>query len=330
MCTPAEPSAEVRQALDTSEFVLHYQPIVDLTDGRVSGVEALIRWQHPVGGLLMPDDFIPGLVQTPLMASITQWVLRSACAAAARWPDWTISVNITARDLASDCFGDTVQQALTDAGVACDRLVLEITETALVQDLPRAAKTLRDLRDCGVGVALDDFGTGYSSMLYLRALPVTTVKIDRLFVSGVRRHSEDLAIVESLLTLAREVRLTAVAEGVETEAQSRLLRSLGCPLAQGYLWSRPLTEEAIDDIYRNGLRGAAGARRRKRSRGHTLDAHVAERAHQLLSAGASLHTIAAALNAEGERTGDGGRWHAATVAKLIHDTADTPGRKRRS
>jgi EAL domain-containing protein (putative c-di-GMP-specific phosphodiesterase class I) len=313
----AVPEAELRTALTRGELVLHYQPVVDLRDGSVRGVEALIRWQHPVGGLLPPDDFIPAVAQTAVMPDITRWVLDTACAAAAHWPEWTVSVNITARDLATESFATDTLHALEAADVACNRLVLELTETALVQDLPRAATTLGRLRAAGIGVALDDFGTGYSSMLYLRDLPVSSVKIDREFISRLDEQGDDLAIVSSLVTLAHRVGLTAVAEGVESVVQSDLLHGLGCPLAQGYLWSRPLAFEDADDDYRNGLRKPSGLPQAKRPRRSPADAHLAQRANELLSQGASLHTIAAALNASGDRTSRGSRWHAASVAQLL-------------
>jgi EAL domain-containing protein (putative c-di-GMP-specific phosphodiesterase class I) len=310
--------ADLGRALSGDELVLHYQPVVGLADGEVQAVEALIRWQHPVGGLLLPDDFIPAAAATPVMTEVTRWVLRTACAAVSRWPGWSVSVNVTARDITTETFAADVLEALEGAGVACERLVLELTETALVQDLPRAAATLGDLRDCGVGVALDDFGTGYSSMLYLRDLPVTALKIDRAFISGLRQAGDDLAIVSSLLTLARRVGLTAVAEGVETEAQAQLLRSWGCPLGQGYVWCRPLTPADTDVVHRDGLGGDAAVRAWQAKQ--PVDPQVCVRAHQLLSEGASLHTIAAALNAAGERNHRGNRWHAASVARLISKT----------
>jgi EAL domain-containing protein (putative c-di-GMP-specific phosphodiesterase class I) len=310
---------EIRRALDADEFVLHFQPIVDLASGRARGVEALIRWEHPVSGLLAPDSFLPAVAQTPVMTSITRWVLQDACAAAGRWPDWTISVNITARDLAGDTLERDVLDALSGAGLAPEQLTLELTETALVQDMSRAATTLGRLREHGVGIALDDFGTGYSSMLYLRELPVTSVKIDRVFISGLSRDGDDLAIVTSLLTLARTVGLTAVAEGVETAAQARQLHSLGCPLGQGYLWTRPLRGMDADRIHRNGLPtpvGTPGLTRQQYWR--ASNDRLVKRAQQLLSEGASMSTIAAALNTAGERTERGHRWHAASVARLIN------------
>jgi EAL domain-containing protein (putative c-di-GMP-specific phosphodiesterase class I) len=316
---PADYPKEILAALDAGELLLHYQPVIDLDSEQPCGVEALIRWQHPVGGVLAPDDFLPALAQTAAMEPITRWVLHTACAAAANWPGWTVSVNITARDLAGDSLKTDVLSALTAAGMAPERLILELTETALVQDMTRAAIALGELRELGIAVALDDFGTGYSSMLYLRELPVTSVKIDRIFIAGLTRDGDDRAIVTSLLTLARTVGLTAVAEGVETEAQARQLHALGCPQAQGYLWARPQPAEDIDDVHRDGLLPAGQAQPRKKSRPRAkADQALASRAHELLERGASLHTIAAALNAAGERTDNGSRWHAATVARLIN------------
>ncbi|MDX6199666.1 MAG: hypothetical protein QOJ79_2817 [Actinomycetota bacterium] len=316
--TPLFSLQEVSRALAADEFVLHYQPIVELASGRTRGVEALIRWNHPSLGLLEPQAFLPGIEDTPVIAVMTRWVLGAACAASAGWPGWTVSVNITGRDLASDSFTADVERALDGGGIAAERLVLELTETALVQDLPRAARVLSALRKNGIGVALDDFGTGYSSMLYLRELPITSVKIDRVFMAGLPESSEDMAIVSSLLTLARTVGLTTVAEGVETQLQAHVLDSLGCPLAQGYLWSKPLAAPAAAEIHHGGLSGVDYVPPQNARRRTPFDPGVAARAHALLRKGASLNTIAAALNHAGERTHNGSRWHAASVARLIN------------
>jgi EAL domain-containing protein (putative c-di-GMP-specific phosphodiesterase class I) len=311
--------AEITEALEAEQFVLHFQPIVRLQDLQPIGTEALIRWDHPALGLLPPDAFLPAVAQTPVMRSITKWVLRAACAAAARWPGWTVSVNISARDLSGDTLTQDVIASLDSAGISPTQLVLELTETALVQDLLHAAALLGQLRTLGVGIALDDFGTGYSSMLYLRELPVSSVKIDRVFTNGLLRSADDMAIVTSLLTLARTIGLDVVAEGVETEAQAQRLHLLGCPLAQGYLWSRPQAASDIDALHRDGLPLAAPARASwRRHRPPSVDSAVLARAQSLLARGASLRTIAAALNAAGERTEQGTRWHPATVAKLIN------------
>jgi EAL domain-containing protein (putative c-di-GMP-specific phosphodiesterase class I) len=316
---------EVLAALDAHEFVLHFQPIVALDSTQPQGVEALIRWEHPEAGLLAPDTFLPAVAQTPVMTAITRWVLAEACAAPARWPGWTVSVNVTARDLAGDALVADVLGALEAAALPPDRLVLELTETALVQDMARAATVLRELRSHGIGVALDDFGTGYSSMLYLRELPVTSVKIDRVFVAGLVGEADDRAIVTSLLTLARTVGLTAVAEGVENEKQAGQLHALGCPLGQGYLWSRPVPADALDGIYRDGL-PISGRKARRRMR-EPVDSAVLSRAKDLLDRGASLNTIAAALNAAGERTERGARWSTASVARLFTSKSPWPRKK---
>jgi EAL domain-containing protein (putative c-di-GMP-specific phosphodiesterase class I) len=309
---------EVRAALEDGAFVLHFQPIVDLESAQPHGVEALIRWHHPVRGLLAPDAFLPAIAQTPVMASVTRWVLAEACSAAAHWPGWSVSVNVAARDLAGDALLGSVLDALDAASLPPERLVLELTETALVQDMARAADVLGQLRREGVGVALDDFGTGYSSMLYLRELPVTSVKIDRVFVAGLGHDGDDRAIVTSLLTLARTVGLTAVAEGVETNAQARQLHALGCPFGQGFLWSRAVPAEALENIHRDGLPTTGRRQPRSQTRSRpTADSGAAARANELLARGASLHTIAAALNAAGERTAQGTLWRATSVARLI-------------
>jgi EAL domain-containing protein (putative c-di-GMP-specific phosphodiesterase class I) len=311
--------AELRTAIDADQLVLDYQPIIDLATGRPTGVEALLRWQHPSGGLLSPDDFLPAVEHAPVITDLTRWVLRTACAAAAGWPKWTIAVNISARDLVGSTLVDSVTEALTETSVPADRLVLEVTETAVVQDVRDAAHTLGTLRERGVAVALDDFGTGYSSMLYLRDLPVTAVKVDREFIAGLDDDGDDLAIVSSLLTLSRAIGLTAIAEGVETAEQVQLLTTLGCGLAQGYRWSRPQRADAIDAIYREGLPEPSHRRPRqpRRRRTSPIDHRIHEQALAMLQQGASLHTIAAALNAAGERTSQGARWHAASVARVI-------------
>jgi len=309
---------DVRQAIDAGEFVLHYQPIVDLASDAACGVEALLRWADPSGGLVPPGEFLPAIVHTPVMSALTRWVLRAASAAAVAWPAWTVSVNVTARDVVRAAFVDEVTEAMSEAGLPPDRLIVELTETALVQDLPRAAATLTRLRALGVGVALDDFGTGYSSMLYLRDLPVTSIKIDQAFTSGVERSDDDRAIVTSLLELAGATGLTAVAEGVERAGQLRTLRALGCPMAQGHLWSEAVPEADLRTAYRHRGSGLAAGRPRARP-GRPVDARVEERVADLLAQGASLHTIAAALNAAGLRTDRGTRWQSTTVAYVIRD-----------
>ena len=268
--------SELGRAIDQGELALHYQPVIDLTDGRPTGVEALVRWQHPTGGLLAPDDFLHAVEQSVVITELTRWVIRAACAAAVQWPAWTIAVNVSARDLVGASLAECVDEALTETHVAADRLVLEVTETALVQDIKQAADTLESIRGRGVAVALDDFGTGYSSMLYLRELPVSGVKIDRELIEGLDDVGDDRAIVASLLTLAQRIGLTATAEGVETRLQARVLRGLGCPFAQGYWWSRPQPPEATDQIYREGLPAPISRPKPKQAEMGEPDPHLAD------------------------------------------------------
>jgi diguanylate cyclase len=310
------PQAQVRAALRAGEFRLHYQRLVDLDSGRASGVEALLRWHHPQGGLLPPDDFLPAVAHTPVMHEITEWVVRTAVADLVGWPGWTASVNITALDATDAALADVVLAALRDAGLPAYRLVLELTEQAMVQNLDTAVRVLTQLRDEGVGLSLDDFGTGYSSLLYLRDLPITEIKIDRTFMSDVPKDVENLAIVRSVAQLGRSVGVHVVAEGVETLSQARVALEAGCSHAQGYLWGRP---EPAGLVARNQVMQVPGTRPPRPTPRGTPGSGAAQRASELLSQGASLHTIAAALNREGLRTQKGVRWSARSVAVLLND-----------
>src|SRR3954452_21159959 len=233
------PQDEFRRALEADQLVLHYQPIVALDTGRIRGAEALLRWRHPTGGLLMPDDFLPAIAHTPVMRLATQWVLTEACKCAAMWTSRHVAVNVSASDVVRPDFVADVTRALDASGLDPVRLGVELTEHAVVQDLPSAVRALSALREMGVRVSLDDFGTGYSSLLYLRELPISEVKIDRAFIDGIDVDEENAAIVESVVRLARTVGVSAVAEGVERAAQATQLVAMGCPAGQGYLWGRP-------------------------------------------------------------------------------------------
>ncbi|MDX6224897.1 MAG: hypothetical protein QOE64_1273 [Frankiales bacterium] len=308
---------ELRQALKHDQLALHYQPIVRLATGQPIGVEALLRWQHPSGALLSADDFLPSLQHSPVITEVTQWVLATGCAAATAWPEWRLSLNVTARDLARPDFVDTIAHALAGWALPPEALTLELTETSLVQDLSRAAVTLQHIRDLGPGVALDDFGTGYSSMLYLRELPITTLKLDKVFIAGIEADGDDLAIVSSSLDLARGIGLTVIAEGVETPGQAQRLGDLGCTLGQGYLWSGARTAAETDEAYRAGLLTATPP-----ELALDVPADTRSRALGMLEQGASLHTIAAALNGAGLHTSRGTSWRAASVARLIQGMPD--------
>jgi diguanylate cyclase (GGDEF)-like protein/PAS domain S-box-containing protein len=241
-----EVSAALRQALDGEQFVLHYQPIVELGTGDVVGMEALLRWSHPELGLLDPAEFIPVAEDSGLIVPIGAWVLREACAALTPW-DGRVNVNLSGRQLADPNIVEQVRDALAAANLPPQRLTLEITESVLMQDSEANMRRLRRLRELGVRLAIDDFGIGYSSLAYLRAFPVDDLKIDKSFVAGIPQDEDALAVVRTILQLARSLGLRVVAEGVETSAQYLALRSLGADSVQGFYLARPaLWADALD------------------------------------------------------------------------------------
>ena len=236
---------DLREALARDLLDVHYQPVVDLAGTRLVGFEALARWEHPTRGQVPPGVFVPLAEHSGFVSELDQWVLRRACrdtrtgrAAGILPEDARVSVNLSARSLGDPDLVRIVQDILVGEALPAQALVLEITETALMQDIATARRSLAGLRDLGAGIALDDFGTGYSSLSFLRELPVTQVKIDRSFIANIAGNGEDLLITESIIDLARGLGLETVAEGVETEGQLALLRRLGCTSAQGHLWSR--------------------------------------------------------------------------------------------
>jgi diguanylate cyclase (GGDEF)-like protein/PAS domain S-box-containing protein len=234
-------------ALERDEFRLFYQPVVELESERVVGFEALLRWQHPRQGLLPPDRFVPLAEETGLIVPIGRWVLHEAATTAARWQQQfrlgrqlTMAVNLSARQLTAPDLVDDVAHALTTSGLDPGSLVLEMTETVLVQDAALAAARLQELHQLGIRLAIDDFGTGYSSLSYLRQFPVDILKIDRTFVSTITDRESTPAIVRGLLDLGRTLQLETVAEGVELDLQRTRLRDENCTLAQGFLFARPM------------------------------------------------------------------------------------------
>ncbi|MBF0255626.1 MAG: EAL domain-containing protein [Gammaproteobacteria bacterium] len=241
---------EVRQALAEDQFVLYYQPKVSLRTGEVVGLEALIRGQHPRRGLLLPDEFLRQLEQQPLIADLGDWVIRQALAQLDTWRlqgiVLEVSVNVAALQLQRPDFVERLQQQLQRwPEIAPRQLTLEVLETSALDDLARVSELIQGCRQLGLGFALDDFGTGYSSLAYLKRLPVTQLKIDRLFVADMLHDPDDFAIVEGVLGLANAFRLDVIAEGMETAAHGALLRQLGCEFAQGYGIARPLPAEQI-------------------------------------------------------------------------------------
>jgi len=255
--------ADLKMAIeDTEQLLVYYQPQADLATGQISGVEALVRWQHPVRGLLAPDSFIPFAEGTGIIRPLTWRILRTALQQNCLWAEdglhLRVSVNISPRCLLETGFADHVVQLLSETGVPAERFELELTETAIMIDPDRALAVLLDLASRGIKLSIDDFGTGHSSLAYLKDLPVHEMKIDRSFVSGMGTDSSDGSIVRSCLELAHNLHLTVVAEGVETRQAWQHLRDLGCPTVQGYFLSRPLPASEFIQGLRSRRPGATG------------------------------------------------------------------------
>ena len=249
-----ELESDLGNALSSGEFHLVYQPVVDLDSDNLVGFEALLRWHHPTRGIVGPDEFIPIAEANGSIVEIGEWVLNQACTTVAGWqranPDrpLSIAVNISGRQIASDDLYAHVSHALSTSRLRPGSLVLEITETSLVQDAQTAGARLRKLRDLDIKLAIDDFGTGYSSLSYLRQFPIDILKIDRSFINTITEHEHMPAIVRGLLDLAKTLHMETVAEGVEDRIQRDVLREQHCELGQGYLFSRPLTPEAAEAL----------------------------------------------------------------------------------
>jgi diguanylate cyclase (GGDEF)-like protein/PAS domain S-box-containing protein len=249
-------TADLRRAAFRGEFRLEYQPAVDLQGGRLVGLEALIRWQHPELGTIQPHDFIPLAEETGLVVPIGRWALIEACTHAAGWrarlsgdTPLTVSVNLSARQLQHGRLVEDVEDALRSSGFPARLLTLELTESVLMQGGDTAVGTLHDLKRLGVRLALDDFGTGYSSLSHLRTLPVDIVKIDRSFVEGAAANpGSGLSVLRGIVQLGAALGLVVVAEGIETAAQAQILRDLGCPYGQGFHFWRPLAPAAVEEL----------------------------------------------------------------------------------
>ncbi len=231
----------LRQALAAGQFELHYQPLVNVVDNRITGCEALLRWNHPERGMIPPAEFIPVAEEIGLIVPLGEWVLRKACLDAASWPDdIKVAVNLSPTQVINQNLVPIVVSALAAAGLPARRLEVEITESVLMHNTETNTATLHRLRELGVHISMDDFGTGYSSLSYLRKFPFDKIKIDRSFISGLPGDNESIAIVRAVAGLATNLNMTATAEGVETAEQLEAIRALGCVEMQGYLFSRPV------------------------------------------------------------------------------------------
>jgi len=242
--------AALRRALERGQLSLHYQPKVAMAGEGVSGVEALLRWTHPEFGAVSPAQFIPLAEETGLIVPIGRWVLHEACAEAVRWQrrglaPLPVAVNLSPRQFAGEHLLDDIDEALRASGLPPALLQLEVTESMVMRNVSRAVKVLDAIRSRGARLAIDDFGTGYSSMSLLKQLPIDTIKIDRSFVRDLPADSEDCAIVQAIISMAKALDLMIIAEGVETAAQEAFLRVLGCDEMQGFLFSRPVVAEEL-------------------------------------------------------------------------------------
>jgi EAL domain-containing protein (putative c-di-GMP-specific phosphodiesterase class I) len=253
-----ELEGELRHAVQSGQFVLRYQPIVGATSHRVCAAEALVRWQHPIRGLVSPDQFIPLAEEAGLIHALGEWVLREACREAASWPAAIkIAVNLSPVQLKAG-FVEVVRGILIETGLEAGRLELEITETALISPEGNSIDILHELKRLGVAIALDDFGTGYSSLSLLTMFPFDRIKIDRSFTRDVARRNECSIIISAIVMLARNLAAVTTAEGVEDHEQCRLLQVAGVDSLQGYLFARPMLSRDIDfgRVYSEAVRAA--------------------------------------------------------------------------
>jgi diguanylate cyclase (GGDEF)-like protein len=243
---------DLRRALDRGEFMLHYQPKIDMNLRNPVGMEALVRWNHPEQGLVPPFDFIPLAEETGLIVPIGEWILRTACTQCKIWHDagfkLHLAVNLSPRQFQQKDLAGTINRIIAETGFDPAYLDLEVTESSLMDNAESAVAILRELRKTGIRISIDDFGTGYSSLGYLKQLPIDVLKIDKSFVSDVTNNPDDAALVMAIITLAHNLRLKVVAEGVETEEQLRFLRLMKCDEWQGFLFSRPITAEKFSEL----------------------------------------------------------------------------------
>jgi EAL domain-containing protein (putative c-di-GMP-specific phosphodiesterase class I) len=250
-------NADLRQALDKRQFVLYYQPEIDLVTRRIVGLEALIRWNHPERGLIPPMDFIPLAEESGLILPIGDWGLAEVCGQIQRWCEEDIrhcslrvGVNLSARQFSRQGLADHVEALLVQSGISSRQLGLEMTESSIIPNMRTALEVLGGLRRLGVSLLMDDFGTGYSSLSYLHSFPFDVLKIDRSFVCRMAEGDQPMQIVRTIIELARVLGMNVVAEGIETREQYRLLREMKCRYGQGYLFARPMSAEAVTQLLR--------------------------------------------------------------------------------
>jgi predicted signal transduction protein with EAL and GGDEF domain len=246
---------ELQRAIETGEFVIHYQPIVNLRSDEVWGLEALVRWRHPERGLLNPKEFVPLAEESGLVIHMGEQVLKEACSQAKRWqeryprmPPLMLAVNLSARQLRHPDLARTVERMLRETRLEGQYLSLDITETVYIKTLEGNTAVLDELKQLGIRISIDDFGVGYSSLAYLKRLPADALKIDQSFIKAVGEEVEDTAIVQMIIDLAHTLGMEVIAEGVESKGQTEQLKEMGCDLAQGYHFAKPLPPEAVPEL----------------------------------------------------------------------------------
>ncbi len=261
-----ELEADFRKGVVNEDLVVHYQPIVELHSKSIVGFEALVRWQHPTRGLLRPDSFIEFAERVGFMGAVDCFVLVEACNQILRWQreglvphDTSISINLSARDMVEAGFTRAVRHLLSETGFDPSNLIVEITESAMMNDIDAAVHELHSLKDLGLRIAVDDFGTGYSSLAYLQRLPIDILKIDRSFVATISAERESVTLVNAIIRMAEALGHTTIAEGVELASQDKVLRQLGCHLGQGYLLGRPLNARSTESLLRSPPSALSGA-----------------------------------------------------------------------
>jgi EAL domain-containing protein (putative c-di-GMP-specific phosphodiesterase class I) len=247
--------ADLRKAVERKEFIIHYQPIISLSDGSISGFEAVLRWQHPQKGIVLPDEFIPILEETNLVIPVSEWALREACLQIGKWQELMknklifVCVNLSIKQFLQTNFIESIQHIIKETEIHVQNLCLEVTEGMIMGTPQTTAGILFRIRDLNIQLYLDDFGTGYSSLSYLHHFPISAIKIDKSFIQRLIQSEDDALIVQAIINLGKNLKKDVIAEGVETIEQLERLISLGCPKVQGFYFSKPIAAEDIEEQF---------------------------------------------------------------------------------